>query len=320
MPCTCVHWSIHLLIVSYIRLHASGLGGEKRHNKAAIFQIRYSIMSKFSSHTADSLWPGSVGVDSRDANLRKIFGAICPGLNVGNARKPALSGLPQELIPSLKGRLSRDGYFQVDPRGLDFTQAAKKLAQGIRSLKKLGWPATFVLMFDEAWELIYSLNSFMKSTTGCSCCYDILAWYVDPSESEAGFSPHRDRQPDDVASSFRSDGSPRYATCWTALTEASHENSCLYVLPAWADPGYLEGDCDDIDPLQRALDTKEKYQSIRCLPTQPGSSCVFTHRIIHWGSRGREDYNKPRLALATACSDPSFEQYYLKSGGNRIVA
>ena len=42
-----------------------------------------------------------------------------------------------------------------------------------------------------------------------------------------------------LALKFRStDGSPRYTTAWIPLTDATPNNSCLYVVPRHADPGY----------------------------------------------------------------------------------
>lgn len=60
---------------------------------------------------------------------------------------------------------------------------------------------------------------------------DILAWRIDPSRGQAGFSPHRDRQPDDAAATFRADGSARYATLWVPFVDATPDNSCLYCIP-----------------------------------------------------------------------------------------
>ena len=45
--------------------------------------------------------------------------------------------------------------------------------------------------------------------------------YVDPRRGDAGFSPHRDRQPDDAAGSSRADGTPMYSTVWIPFTGAS---------------------------------------------------------------------------------------------------
>jgi hypothetical protein len=46
--------------------------------------------------------------------------------------------------------------------------------------------------------------------------------YVDPRRGDAGFSPHRDRQPDDTPCSFRADGTPMYATVWIPFTGAGY--------------------------------------------------------------------------------------------------
>lgn len=70
---------------------------------------------------------------------------------------------------------------------------------------------------------------------------DMLAWRVDAAKGEAGFAPHRDRQPDNAPASFRSDGTAQYTSCWLAVTDANPDSSCLYVIPRGQDPGYLLG-------------------------------------------------------------------------------
>ena len=84
-------------------------------------------------------------------------------------------------------------------------------------------------------------------------------------------------------------GQAKYVTLWLALTDATPENSCLYVIPRRYDPGYMDGDDDDEnddaddnetkdgegvgavpDPMRRALTTKESYQNIRALPRLAG--------------------------------------------------
>jgi len=114
-----------------------------------------------------------------------------------------------------------------------------------------------------------------------------------------------------------------------ALTDATPENSCLYIIPKTSDPGYLLGDNDDDsssskdnnptesktkDPLSRALPTKQSYQHIRALPRRAGQSVFFTHRTLHWGSRGTVRRNGgvgPRIAVSFVASDPAFERPYL---------
>ena len=96
------------------------------------------------------------------------------------------------------------------------------------------------------------------------------------------------------------------------------------VIPKQFDPGYLKGDDspdneengkDQSDPLARALNTKQSYQNIRALPRKAGQSLVFTHRIMHWGSRGNPNALnvQPRIAISFVYSDVKFEAPYIST-------
>ena len=237
-------------------------------------------------------------------------------------------------------RLIEDGYALVDTpffhdNNNNNDDAIKKmvdqLAMCIQRLERdYGIPATFIFLYDAVWELIRNVVvPTMKLCTHShnELNYDFLAWYIDPTQHMAGFSPHRDRQPDQISQSFHSnDGQAKYVTMWMALTHAHPENSCLYMIPKQNDPGYMEGDDtttnDDSnnnnqkDPLTRALNTKESYQNIRAIPRLPGQSVLFTHRIMHWGSRGNPHSSsssiQPRIAISFVSSDSTFEKPYLK--------
>lgn len=221
----------------------------------------------------------------------------------------------------LQKRLLEDGYVLVDK--ILEKSLTLKLKNAITALHERAYPATFVLLFDETWQLarlaLETLNEVTHPRNVFN--FDMLAWYIDPCENAAGFSPHRDRQPDNVKSSFHDDGQAKYVTMWMALSNATPKNSCLYVIPKQNDPGYTNGDSDangddkNENPLWRALPTKESFQNVRALPRQAGQSLLFTHRILHWGSRGNPNAleNEPRVAISFVCSDPSFENPYLKS-------
>lgn len=73
----------------------------------------------------------------------------------------------------------------------------------------------------------------LVQTLNASICLCRTCRLVDPNQGGAGFSPHRDRQPDDSPATFRPDGSAMYATLWVPLTPATPENSCLYIIPRW---------------------------------------------------------------------------------------
>lgn len=74
----------------------------------------------------------------------------------------------------------------------------------------------------------------------------------------------------------------------------------------------------DRDPLREALLDKEDYQHIRAIPLNAGEFVIFTHRILHWGSKGRKNYKgPPRISFSVAFSDPSFEASYFSAQTGR---
>lgn len=119
---------------------------------------------------------------------------------------------------------------------------------------------------------------------------------------------------------------------WSYSSDATPENSCLYMIPRPHDPGYYDGDDDDPtvdkDPLQLCLPRKEAYQHITAVPAEAGSAVVFTHRIIHWGSRGRgrpaayDESRKggqppdPRVCISFGFADDAFEPAYVSRAAN----
>lgn len=209
--------------------------------------------------------------------------------------------------------LATNGFTLVDQVQEEETKLIAKLRNGIIRLEEQTLPATFIFLFDEAWELAtHSRNTLQQACHPKNQFnFDVLAWYIPPGQ--AGFSPHRDRQPEDAMSSFHTNDSdienePKFVTQWIALSDATPSNSCLYVIPKGCDPGYLTGDNDeDKDPLQTALPDKTAYQMIRAIPRQSGQSLLFTHRIIHWGSKSDPDHDNPRIAISFVCSDPDYE-------------
>eukprot|EP01104_Vermistella_antarctica_P011126 TRINITY_DN306_c2_g2_i1.p1 TRINITY_DN306_c2_g2~~TRINITY_DN306_c2_g2_i1.p1 ORF type:complete len:521 (-),score=134.59 TRINITY_DN306_c2_g2_i1:66-1628(-) len=277
----------------------------------------------------------------------QYWAALCPFLHVDDAAfqrdilaidDPAAQS-ENDLSAQVRDwrtRMDTDGYFVIAPEEMSWCANADAgttvpegnsgvtrndrggngiitaLAKGITTLMEHGWPASFISIYDESWLLVEKISKIMKETSGGNAVnMDILSWCIDPYQSQSGFSPHRDRQPDCVLSSFRADGSPKYSTCWIALTDACPDNSCLYVIPRGCDPGYTAGDGDE-DPMRAALPNKEAYQNIKSLPVQSGGAVLFSHRIIHWGSAGRKGHATPRISFSAAFASDDFEPSYFE--------
>ncbi|GMH97381.1 hypothetical protein TrST_g8201 [Triparma strigata] len=239
---------------------------------------------------------------------------------------------PSKPLPGLLGekvrqRVIEDGYYRQPAPEKASVTSVEALREIVEKLVELGFPPSFALLYDEAYTVWakYALPSSFKNLTPT---FDILAFHVDPRKDSSGFSPHRDRQPEDVSASFDSEKQPSYLTRWISLSKAcSESNSCLYVIPLQTDPGYYTSDDvtsssqlshdgglnPSILPLLAALPTKESFQNIRALPCEPGESILFSHRVIHWGSKGNpETCTEPRVALSVVYSDPEFEKPYIK--------
>jgi len=220
--------------------------------------------------------------------------------------------VPQSAIDEFAKRMVDDGYFHVSAQLLQVNSLfnVTSIALSMAALLRHGWTATFFNMFDEAWALTELFKAVMEQVTKNRPNMDMLSWYIDPNNGESGFSPHRDRQPPNPATTFDAKTrQPKYSTCWMPLTDACPDNSCLYVLPASKDPGYHTGDTEE-DPLMRALTNKEAFQHIKCLPAEAGSVLMFSHRIIHWGSAGRKGYHTPRVAFSSVFSTDDYEKAY----------
>jgi hypothetical protein len=255
---------------------------------------------------------------------------VAERLHIGGASTKSLSGarchrLDASTSSTHAKRMETLGFTVVDDarnahsssslKGVEETRNA--LAKCCVALRDAGLDPTWVFMYDEAWEYLNDARNVFEDDilNGLRCNYDVLAWIVDPivDAETTAFCPHRDRQPDDAPGSFRSDGTAKYSTIWMPLTDATPENSCLYCIPRPYDPGYFEGDCDDVDvdPMRVALDGKAAYQRIRAMPCRAGGAVAFTHRLIHWGSVGEGKEGAPRINLSCGFADDDYEPPYL---------
>ncbi|CAE7254472.1 unnamed protein product [Symbiodinium sp. CCMP2592] len=219
----------------------------------------------------------------------------------------------------VRARILEEGFAALSPAQLSWTAPVGRLAQGVLQLEQHGWPATFIALYDEAWAMARDAGAVMREATGNSLCMDVVGFLVRPSQTK-GFSPHRDRQPEDwtpkgvppeTSATFKADGMAKYVTLWAALTDATPENSCLHFVPRSSDPGYSAGDPDDGDPMLRIFQDKAAFQSIRSAPVAAGGCTFHTHRTIHWGSKGRRHgATEPRIALSFGFSTEDFEPPY----------
>jgi hypothetical protein len=306
--------------------------------------------------------PPDPSLHARHATVERVIDpeywrAICPGLSV-DAADPATiapasfaSAAPGTALHALgraaRDRVLRDGFAKLPAAPLRLRDVAdvRLLAASAIRLAQHGWNPSFLLAFDETWTVAAQLAEVVALVTGGNRLnFDALCWHVDPvddgdgvddaSTTTTAFSPHRDRQPDDAPATFRDDGTAMYATAWIPFTDATTENSCLHFIPRPHDPGYFVGDDDDPDamdkdPLRLCLPSKEAYQNIAAAPAEAGAAVVFTHRVIHWGGRGRGGLSwasadgeesscrvEPRVCVSFGFADDAYEPAYMSRADN----
>ena len=66
------------------------------------------------------------------------------------------------------------------------------------------------------------------------------------------------------------------------------------------------------------LRSDRAVQSIRACALPAGAAVLFSHRVMHWGSRGHPRCTTPRFSLSFGCADPSFERPYLKAAASHL--
>lgn len=101
---------------------------------------------RLSEQTFESLW-------GKQGTCDPIFWKrLCPGLKIGETREEKISGnaLAFHSKPLVK-RLSEDGYFQLSKDELALKPDTALLSESILRLEEAGWPASFIMMFDETW-------------------------------------------------------------------------------------------------------------------------------------------------------------------------
>ena len=176
--------------------------------------------------------------------------------------------------------LREEGYARLGPTLAPEEAAA--LASIVPLLATEGWPAAFLLMHPAVWEIPRRLEPWLGATLGND--YELLAagwaWHFTPNGQLHGAPPHRDR-PD---ATHREDGAPDSLTVWIALTDATPENGCMYVLPREYDPHYAS--------TPQRVDVHD-VQNVRAFPAPAGTAIAWSHRLLHWGGRVSPNDSRP---------------------------
>jgi hypothetical protein len=212
--------------------------------------------------------------------------ARAPDLHIGGdiVRQAVRAFRPSDSqAADLDGRLRDDGYFQL---AHDFGLDLAVMADAVRRFSAAGIPPVFCFLFDEFWAPFHALDAMYGALLGpYGLLPDFWLWNVDPAKGEAGWKPHRDRG--HIA--LRPDGGPISLTTWIPLSDATPLNSCMYIVPAHADPTY---------GTPREKEFRFELPAIRALPAKPGEILVWNQAVLHWGSRSSHRATESRISMA----------------------
>lgn len=225
--------------------------------------------------------------------------AMLPGLSFTEGRPypPDISRAAPLTAPGpLREDVLRHGY-HVGATGAPHVRA---LAQAAGELVRRGLDPMWLLLSDELWLLTKSYQStFAAAFPHLRLLVDHYVFLVDPSDpgQNRGWAPHRDRP--DMAF-VGPDRVPEYVTIWLALTDATADNGCMYLLPGPDDPDYA---------TQEPTKLPKDPQSVIAVPVAAGTPIFWTGRVIHWGGRAAPHCapGALRVSVAFAAASPDYE-------------
>lgn len=160
------------------------------------------------------------------------------------------------------------------------------------------WPLVFGALHPRFWQ-VFAAPAFAHAVRallgeGARLAPRLWPTHVAPVEGAGGWPPHLDAT---KPIRLREDGSPERLTVWIALSDATVDNGCMYVVPrdvAGVFPASLfqEREAD-------ATGFMKLLHAARALPVPAGDAVCWTKDVVHWGGVASGDGLGPRVSLAT---------------------
>ena len=154
----------------------------------------------------------------------EFWRSICPQLSISEG--PLGSHMKHYAVsPSdvqkVEQQVIEEGYFQVGP--VVPRHETRLLADAVRTVVDHGFPASFVLVYDQVWQMLSRFENLL-SPLGFSVSGFIrnVNEHRAESKEDSGWSPHRDGDP--VISNMRNDGRPQILNVWIPFTDTTAED------------------------------------------------------------------------------------------------
>ncbi|MBX3190010.1 MAG: phytanoyl-CoA dioxygenase family protein [Labilithrix sp.] len=223
----------------------------------------------------------SADAEAELASLMKTLDDAAFFARMAPAPSDAPAEVPSPGSPDLD-RLANEGWLAL--AGALDPGEQRQLGLCIDALDDAGLPPLFVYAFDATWRIGARLAAALSRATGAPYVLvpDAWAFRVPPGPEHGGWAPHRgtyelsvDRRAPDVLN------------VWIAVTDATIDNSCMFVVPLDRDPAY-PGD------LGSHLAARDGGVA---LPAPAGTALVWNANVLHWGGPSTRLARAPRVSI-----------------------
>ena len=199
--------------------------------------------------------------------------SISPTIQIGANTPFACLDVAQDAEEAAARLFEAEGYFETPP--LVPPEVLAGLNQAIDDVIAAGWPSIFALVDDRFWQCgrLPAVRRLLLSRLGKGHQQIPHLWIhiVQAVDGAAGWMPH-----------FDGFASARVSV-WLALTEATTDNGCIYIVPSSMLPDAFRIKDTFVDlPMKDVL---RAMHATRALPVQAGAALGWEFHVFHWGGR-----------------------------------
>jgi hypothetical protein len=209
------------------------------------------------------------------------WSSLAPDLAIGGAAE-SFDAADAEAVQRAAGHLRRQHYFKADP--IFDAAALRRFNAAIDALRDAGWPPVFALVYDVFWSCLRHplIAGVVGAHLGGGYRQIPHVWvHLVPALAGArGWMPHFD--------GFR----PRRMTIWIALTDATVDNGCMFIIPPDSMPEPLR--TRDFDTMVAMRDVMRAVHATRALEVEQGAVLGWDFDVFHWGGRAEAPRSERR--------------------------
>lgn len=218
--------------------------------------------------------PAGLAIASQSADFWR---GMAPALTISDHQPGPFSVPGSDQLLQHRLRLMNAGYAHLP--GAAETGKLSSLTDAMTEIAAAGLPPAFLGVYDECWDVVARLSPLIEGVLGGAARLlpDFWAGHghacppIAAGRAMAGRGVFRNR-------------APKTITVWVALTDATPDNGCLYLVPADQDKEYGRR-----EPGQ----AKAPLPAIRAVPTRAGDVVIMTGDTYRWQGQAETSKGQP---------------------------